>query len=280
MGIKKFKPTTPSRRWTTVSTFEEITTDKPYKPLTAPLRKTGGRNMYGRITVRHIGGGHKRRYRIIDFKRDKRDMKAKVLTIEYDPNRTARIALVEYEDKEKRYILAPQELKVGDEVMASSKAEIKVGNCMQLRHIPSGALIHNLELFKNKGAQAVRSAGASAQILAKEGDIANVRMPSGEIRLIDLDCFATIGQVSNIDHEAISLGKAGRSRWLGIRPYVRGVAMNPVDHPMGGGEGKSSGGRHPCSPWGQLAKGLKTRKKKKYSDIYILKRRPSSRKRR
>ncbi len=279
MGIKKFKPTTPSRRWTEVSTFEEITTAKPYKPLTLPLRKSGGRNFYGRITVRHIGGGHKQRIRIIDFKRDKRDMPAKVLTIEYDPNRTARIALVEYQDKEKRYIICPVGLKAGDEITASEKGEIKTGNCMQLKHIPSGTPIHNLELFKGKGAQAVRSAGASAQIIAKEDKIAHIRMPSGEIRLIDVECFATIGQVGNVDHEVISIGKAGRNRWKGIRPSVRGVAMNPIDHPMGGGEGKSSGGRHPCTPWGKPTKGYKTRKKKKYSDHYIFKRRPSSKKR-
>ena len=274
MGIKKFRPTTPSRRFMEVSTFDDITTDRPYKPLTLPLKKTGGRNFYGRITVRHIGGGHKRRIRIVDFKRDKRDMKAKVLTVEYDPNRTARIALVEYQDNEKRYILCPLGLKVGDEIVASEKGEIKTGNCMQLRHIPSGTPIHNLELFEGKGGQAVRSAGSSAQILAKEQDVAHIRMPSGEIRLINLGCYATIGQVCNVEHEVMSIGKAGKSRWLGIRPSVRGVAMNPVDHPMGGGEGKSSGGRHPTTPWGKPTKGFKTRKKKKYSDKYIFKRRP------
>lgn len=274
MGIKSFKPVTPGRRGMTVSTFDEITATKPYKPLTLPLRKSGGRNTLGRITVRHIGGGHKQRIRIIDFKRDKRDMKAKALTIEYDPNRSARIALVEYEDREKRYILCPEGLKVGDEIISSEKADIKVGNCMQLKNIQLGVSIHNLELNKGKGAQAVRSAGSSAQILAKEGDYAHIRMPSGEVRLVHSGCCATIGQVGNIEHEVISLGKAGRSRWLGIRPSVRGVAMNPVDHPMGGGEGKSSGGRHPCTPWGKITKGLKTRKKKKLSNMYILKGRP------
>lgn len=274
MGIKKYKPTTPSRRWVTTSSFEEITTSKPYKSLTLPLKKSGGRNVHGRITVRHRGGGHKRRIRIIDFKRDKRDVKAKVLSIEYDPNRSARIALVEYEDGEKKYILCPQGLKTGDKILTSEKGEIKVGNCMQLRYIPSGTTIHNLELFKGKGAQAVRSAGSSAQIVAKEDKNAHVKMPSGEIRLIDLDCFAAIGRVSNIEHEGISIGKAGRSRWLGMRPRVRGVVMNPVDHPHGGGEGKSSGGRHPSTPWGKITKGLKTRKTKRHSDKYILKRRP------
>ncbi|MFH0732083.1 MAG: 50S ribosomal protein L2 [Candidatus Omnitrophota bacterium] len=279
MGIKSFKPTTPSRRWMQVSTFDDITTTTPYKPLTIPLKKRGGRNSYGRITVRHQGGGHKQRIRLVDFRMDKFDIKAKVLSIEYDPNRTARIALVEYMDNEKRYILCPVGLKVGDEIITSTRADIKVGNTMQLRNIPSGTSIYNLQLFKGKKAQAVRSAGSAAQILAKEEKLAHVRMPSGEIRLVDLDCFATIGQVSNPDHIGISIGKAGRSRWLGIRPSVRGVAMNPIDHPMGGGEGKSSGGRHPCTPWGKITKGLKTRKKKKLSSKFIMKRRPPSKKR-
>ena len=235
--------------------------------------------MHGRITVRHRGGGHKRRLRIIDFKRDKRDVRGRVLSIEYDPNRTARIALVGYEDGEKRYILCPHGLKTEDEILTSEKAEIKVGNCMQLRHIPLGTNIHSLELFKGRGGQAVRSAGSSAQILAREGESAHIKMPSGEMRLIGLDCFAVIGQVSNVEHNTISIGKAGRSRWLGIRPHTRGVAMNPVDHPLGGGEGKSSGGRHPSTPWGKSTKGLKTRKKKRYSDKYILKRRPKRKKR-
>jgi large subunit ribosomal protein L2 len=279
MAIKTFKPTSPGIRAKTVSSFEEITAKDPYKPLTVPLKRTGGRNVYGRVTSRHRGGGHKQRIRIIDFKRDKKDIRAKVLSIEYDPNRSARIALVRYEDDEKRYILCPLELKVGDEIIASQKADIKAGNCIQLRNIPTGAPIHNLELYKGKGAQAVRSAGSSAQIMAKEDRFAHVKMPSGEIRLIDLDCYAAIGQVGNVEHEVISIGKAGRNRWLGVRPYVRGVAMNPIDHPLGGGEGKSSGGRHPCTPWGKITKGLKTRKKKKLSSMYIVKRRPSSKKR-
>lgn len=278
MAIKKYKPVTPGKRWTRISSFEDITATKPYKPLTLPLKKSGGRNVQGRITVRHRGGGHKRRIRIVDFKRDKRNIKAKVISIEYDPNRTARIALVEYEDGEKRYILCSQGLKVGDEILTSEKTDVKAGNCMQLRHIPSGTLIHNLELYKGKGALAVRSAGSSAQILAKEERWAHVKMPSGEVRLVDLDCYATIGQVSNVEHKGASIGKAGRSRWLGIRPGTRGVAMNPVDHPLGGGEGKSSGGRHPSTPWGKITKGLKTRKMKKLSDKYILKRRPKRKK--
>lgn len=273
MGLVQKRPTTSTQRWTTVSSFEELTTDKPYKPLTKALKKTGGRNVYGRITARHRGGGHKRRLRVIDFKRDKRDMQAKVLSIEYDPNRSARIALLEYEDGEKRYIICPETLSVGDKVFAGEGAEIKTGNCLSLRAIPSGTQIHNIELLKGKGGQVVRSAGSYALIMAKEGDYAHIRMPSGEVRLIDLDCCATIGQVSNIDHENISLGKAGRSRWLDRRPASRGVAKNPVDHPMGGGEGKSSGGRHPCTPWGKPTKGFKTRKKNKPSDRFILKRR-------
>lgn len=273
MVLIQRKPTSPGQRWMTVSSFEELTADKPYKPLTKALRRTGGRNFYGRITMRYRGGGHKRRLRIIDFKRDKRDILGKVLSIEYDPNRSARIALLKYADGDKRYIICPQGLSVGDAVSSGEGAEIKLGNCLPLKSIPSGTQIHNIELLKGKGAQIVRSAGTYAQIMAKEGDYAHIRMPSGEIRLIDLDCYATIGQVSNIDHENISLGKAGRTRWLGRRPRTRGVAMNPVDHPMGGGEGKSSGGRHPCSPWGMPAKGFKTRKKKKLSNKFIVKRR-------
>lgn len=276
MAIKTFKPTTASRRWMTGSDFKEITKDKPERSLLMPLKKSGGRNAYGRITVRHRGGGHKRMFRLIDFKRDLRDVPARVLAIEYDPNRSGRIALVEYADnKKKSYILAPVGLKVNDEIVSSEQkdTEIKPGNCLLLRHIPSSTLIHNLELFKGKGAQAVRSAGSSAQIMAKEGQFAHIRFPSGEIRLVDLDCHATIGQVSNIEHEAISIGKAGRTRWLGIRPTVRGLAMNPVDHPHGGGEGKSGQGNpDPVSPWGQLAKGYKTRRRK-YTNAFIIKRR-------
>lgn len=276
MGIKKFKPTTPSTRWTINPDFSEITKDKPQKALTAPLKRTGGRNVYGRITVRHQGGGHKRMYRIIDTKRDKLDTPAKVVAIEYDPNRSARLALVEYPDKERRYVLAPLGLKVGDEITSSHRetTEIKVGNCLPLRYIPQGTLIHNVELVKGKGGQIIRSAGCYAQIVAKEDEFAHLKLTSGEIRLVDLDCLATIGQVGNIEHEARTFGKAGRRRWLGIRPTVRGVAMNPVDHPHGGGEGKSGQGNpHPVSIWGWPTKGYRTRKKKKYSDKYIIKRR-------
>ncbi len=271
MGIKKYKPTTDSLRWTSLSDFTELTKDKPEKNLLVPLRKSGGRNAYGRITSRHRGGGHKRFIRIIDFKRDKLDIPAKVIAIEYDPNRSARLALLEYTDKEKRYIIAPLGLTVNDAVVSSKSAEIKVGNSMPLENIPPGIPIHNIELTRGSGASIARSAGNSCTIMAKEGGFAQVRLPSNEIRLINLDCFATIGQVGNIEHETISIGKAGRSRWMGKRPYSRGVAKNPHDHPMGGGEGKASGGQ-PRSPWGQYAKGLKTRKKK-HSDKYILKRR-------
>lgn len=256
--------------------FSEITKDRPEKSLLMPLKKTGGRNAYGRITTRHIGGGHKRMLRIIDFKRDLLEIPAKVLAVEYDPNRSARIALVEYPDKVKRYILAPLGLNVGNTVISSDQkeTEIKTGNCLPLKYIPSGTSIHNIEISKGKGGQIVRSAGTSSQIMAKEGRFAHIRLPSGEIRLINLDCRATIGQVSNIEHEAITLGKAGKSRWLGIRPSVRGAAMNPVDHPHGGGEGKSGQGNpHPVTPWGKPTKGYKTRKKQKYSDKFIIKRR-------
>jgi len=276
MGIKKFNPTTPSRRWMSGSDFSEITKHKPEKSLILPLKKTGGRNAYGRITVRHQGGGHKRMLRIIDFRRDLFDVPAKVIAIEYDPNRSSRIALIEYPDKVKRYILAPLGLKVGEEIVSSKQKdiEIKTGNSLLLRYIPSGTLIHNIELFKGKGAQIVRSAGSSAQIMAKEGDFAHVRLPSGEVRLINLDCQATIGQLSNIERKAITIGKAGRSRWLGIRPTVRGLAMNPVDHPHGGGEGKSGQGNpHPVTPWGKPTKGYKTRNKRKHSNKFIIKRR-------
>lgn len=257
--------------------FKEITKHKPEKSLIIPLKKTGGRNVYGRITTRHIGGGHKQMLRLVDFKRNAWESPAKVLGIEYDPNRSARLALVEYADlKQKRYIIAPLGLNVGDTIVASNQkdAEIKAGNHLLLKYIPSGTLIHNLELNKGAGGQVVRSAGSSAQIMAKEGEYAHVKLPSGEVRLVSLDCHATIGQVGNIEHEALILGKAGKSRWLGIRPTVRGLAMNPVDHPHGGGEGKSGQGNpHPVTPWGKPTKGYKTRRKQKYSDKFIIKRR-------
>ncbi len=271
MGIIKHKPTTPTRRFSSVSSFDEITTDKPYKPLTYVKKSSGGRNSHGHITCRHRGGGHKKRYRIIDFKRNKHDIEATVLTIEYDPNRSARIALVEYEDGEKRYILAPDGLKVGDKVMSGLNAEIKKGNHLPLRLIPPGTPVFNIELRPNQGGKLVRAAGAVASIAAKEGKFAHIKMPSGEVRMIPTDCYATIGQSSNVDHENISLGKAGRKRWLGIRPTVRGVAMNPVDHPHGGGEGKTSGGRHPSTPWGVSTKGFKTRKRNKSTNKFIVK---------
>lgn len=274
MAVKKFKPTSPGIRQMTVSDFAEITTDKPEKSLLEPLRKKAGRNVYGRITVRHQGGGHKRMYRIIDFKRDKDGIPAKVATIEYDPNRSARIALLHYVDGEKRYIIAPLGLKVGDIVMSGPDADIKVGNALPLRNIPVGSIIHNIELKKGKGGQLVRSAGASAQLMAKEGDYGQVRLPSSEVRMVHLDCKATLGQVGNVEHENITIGKAGRSRWLGIRPTVRGVVMNPVDHPHGGGEGRSPIGRKsPVTPWGKPTLGYKTRKKKNPTDKYIIHRR-------
>lgn len=276
MGIKKFKPTTQSRRWMSGSDFSEITKTKPEKSLIVPLKKTGGRNNYGRITTRHIGGGHKQMLRIIDFKRNLFEIPAKVIAIEYDPNRSARIALLEYPDKVRKYILAALDLKVGDEIVSSNdkNTEIKAGNNLLLRYIPSGALIHNIELMKGRGGQIVRSAGAYAQIMSKEEEFAHIRLPSGETRRISLDCHATIGQIGNVEHEAISIGKAGRTRWLGIKPTVRGLAMNPVDHPHGGGEGKSGQGNpHPVTPWGKPTKGYKTRRKHKYSDKFIVKRR-------
>lgn len=276
MGLIKFKPTTPSRRHMSGPDFSEITKGRPEKSLLLPLKKSGGRNAYGRLTVRHRGGGHKRMLRIIDFKRNIFEVPAKVVGIEYDPNRSARIALVEYPNKEKRYILGPQGLNAGDTIISSNQKdiEIKTGNCLLLRYIPSGTLIHNIEISKGQGGQIVRSAGASAQIMAKENDFAHVRLPSGEVRLINLDCHATIGQIGNIDHEAIILGKAGKSRWLGIRPTVRGLAMNPVDHPHGGGEGKSGQGNpHPVTPWGKPTKGYRTRNRTKYSNKFIVKRR-------
>jgi large subunit ribosomal protein L2 len=272
MAIKTMKPTTPARRYQTYSTFEEITAVEPEKGLTKPVKRTGGRNNAGRLTSRHRGGGHKRKYRVVDFRREKTDIPAKVKTIEYDPNRSARIALVSYADGEKRYIVAPVDLKVGDPVITSASADIKPGNTMPLRNIPLGSLIHNVELRPGKGAQMVRSAGTYAQLMAKEGDYAQVRLPSGEVRKVFIECKATIGQVGNVTHEGISIGKAGRTRWLGKRPKVRGVAMNPIDHPMGGGEGKTSGGRHPCTPWGVPTKGHKTRKNKT-TDKYIIKKR-------
>ena len=272
MPIKTFKPVTPSSRFRTVSTFEEITCTTPEKSLLIPVRKTGGRNNQGRITCRYRGGGSKRFLRIIDFKRDKLNIPAKVATIEYDPNRSSRIALLHYADGEKRYILAPLELKVGNILIAGEDVEIKAGNAMPLGKIPLGTMIHNVELKRGKGAQIARGAGTYAQLAAKEGDYGHVRLPSGEVRLVRLECYATLGQVGNIDHENISYGKAGTTRWLGRRPRVRGVAKNPVDHPMGGGEGKSSGGRHPCTPWGKITKGLKTRKKKLSNKLIIKKR--------
>lgn len=274
MGIKKYKPTSPGRRSMTVSTFEEITKTTPEKSLVTSLSKNGGRNTYGRITVRHQGGGEKRKYRIIDFKRDKDGIKATVNAIEYDPNRSANIALLYYADGEKRYILAPNGLKVGDIVESGESADIKVGNCLPLENIPVGTVIHNIELKAGKGAQMARSAGVFVQLMAKEGKYATLRMPSGEVRVVRKECRATVGQVGNLDHENISIGKAGRTRHMGIRPTVRGVVMNPVDHPHGGGEGKAPIGRPaPVTPWGKPTLGYKTRKKNKTSDKYITRRR-------
>ena len=273
MGIKKLNPTTPGTRHKSNYTFEEITMSTPEKSLTVSIKKSGGRNNLGRITARHIGGGHKRRYRIIDFKRDKHGIAAKVFSIEYDPNRSARIALLHYADGEKRYIIAPNGLKVGDKISSGSGSEISVGNTLPLKEMPLGSFVHNVEIKPGKGGQLGRSAGSSLQLMAKEGNFAQMKMPSGEVRMINVNCLATYGMVGNSEHENISLGKAGRTRWLGRRSYVRGVAMNPVDHPMGGGEGKTSGGGHPVSPWGQKSKGLKTRKRKNPSNKYIIKRR-------
>ena len=273
MAIKSFNPYSPSRRSMTVSTFEEITTDKPHRPLVDKLQQHAGRNNTGKMTVRHQGGGHKRQYRIIDFKRNKDSVPAKVATIEYDPNRTANIALLNYADGEKRYIIAPLGLKVGDVIVSGPDADIKVGNCLPMLNIPLGTMIHNVEMKIGKGGQLMRSAGAGAQLMAKEGDYALLRMPSGEIRKIHINCRATIGQVGNLDHENITIGKAGRSRWLGIRPANRGVAMNPNDHPHGGGEGNQSIGlRYPKTKWGKPALGIKTRRKSS-SDKLIIKRR-------
>lgn len=271
MGLIKFKPTTPTRRFGSVSDFSEITTNRPYKPLTIPKRKTGGRNLYGHITSYHIGGGHKQRIRLVDFKRRKHGVEATVQSIEYDPTRTSRIALIQYLDGEKSYILAPDGLKVGEKVMSGPTAEVKSGNHLPLKLIPDGTMIHNIELEPGRGGKLVRSAGTVAQILAKEGDYAHVKLPSGEVRMVKVNACATVGQCSNIDHENVIYGKAGRSRWRGIRPIVRGVAMNPVDHPHGGGEGKAHGGRHPVTPWGEYTKGFKTRKRNKSTSKYIVK---------
>jgi large subunit ribosomal protein L2 len=273
MAIKKHKPTSPGRRFQTGSTFEEITRKRPEKSLLRPSKKTGGRNALGRITIRHRGGGHKRSYRVIDFKRDKDGVPAKVASIEYDPNRSARLALLHYADGEKRYILAPLGLQVGNRVLSGPGAEIRTGNALLLRDIPLGTQIHNIELNVGHGGQIVRSAGGYAQLMAKEGKYAQVKLPSGEVRMVPLDCKATIGQIGHLEHENISLGKAGRTRWRGRRPHVRGVAMNPVDHPHGGGEGKSSGGRHPVTPWGVPTKGYKTRRVNKSSDKLIVRKR-------
>jgi len=272
MPIRNYKPTSAGRRFQSVQTFDEITTDRPYKPLTEKLDRSGGRNNRGELTIWWRGGGHKRNYRVIDFKRDKVNIPGRVSTVEYDPNRSARIALVTYADGEKRYILHPLGLKVGDPVMSGPSVDILPGNSLPLGNIPLGTLIHNVELKKGKGGQIARSAGSSVQLVAKEGEYASVKMPSGEIRLISIECLATVGQVGNLDHENVSIGKAGRNRWLGLRPHVRGVAMNPVDHPLGGGEGKTSGGRHPVTPWGRPTKGYKTRRNKR-TDKFVVQRR-------
>lgn len=272
MSIRKLKPRSAGVRFQTISGFDEITKSTPEKSLLVAIARKGGRNNHGRVTAKRRGGGHRKQYRIIDFKRQKDGVPAKVLGIEYDPNRSARIALLSYVDGEKRYIIAPAKLSVGDELMSGEQAEIRIGNSLPLKDIPEGTLIHNVEMRPGKGAQIARSAGSSVQLMAKEGEYVNLKLKSGEVRLIHKNCRATIGTVGNADHENISIGKAGRVRWLGRRPRVRAVAMNPVDHPMGGGEGRSSGGRHPCSPWGQSAKGLKTRKLKKLSNKFILSR--------
>ena len=273
MPIRTYKPTSAGRRFQTVQVFDEITTSTPYKPLTEPLHKSGGRNNRGELTSWWRGGGHKRMYRVIDFKRDKRDIPGKIITVEYDPNRSSRIALVQYADGEKRYIIQPSGLKVGDTIVSGENADILPGNALPLKNIPLGTMLHNVELRPGGGGQVARGAGSSVQLIAKEGDYATVKMPSGELRKINMECLATIGQVGNLDHENVSYGKAGRSRWLGKRPHVRGVAMNPVDHPLGGGEGKTSGGRHPVTPWGMRTKGYKTLNRKS-TDQFIVQRRP------
>ena len=272
MAIKQYNPTSPGRRFATTLTFDEITKHRPEKSLTAPMRKSGGRNNKGRITSWWRGGGHKRRYRIIDFKRDKAGVPAKVAAVEYDPNRSARIALLHYADGDKRYILCPDGLNVGTTIVAGESADILPGNCLPLRAIPAGTVIHNIELKRGKGGQLVRSAGTAAQLVAKETEYAQVKLPSGEVRKVHVECFATVGQVGNIEHKNVSYGKAGRTRWLGRKPHNRGVVMNPVDHPHGGGEGKTSGGRHPVTPWGKPTKGAKTRNNKR-TDGFIVKRR-------
>ena len=276
MGIKSFRPFSPSLRWTMTSDFAELEPKhkKSEKKLTQHIKRSGGRNMYGRVTARRIGGGHKKNYRIIDFKRDKLGIEGNVISIEYDPNRSANIALIEYKDKERRYIIAPLGIQVGQIVRSGPGSEIQSGNALPLSDIPLGAQIHNIELIKGKGGQMVRSAGGYATLMAKEGDFASLKLPSGEVRMVHMVCYATIGQIGNVDHENISLGKAGRHRWLGRRPASRAVAKNPVDHPMGGGEGKASGGRHPVSRTGVLAKGFKTRRKKKHTSKYIVTGRP------
>ena len=272
MGIKTYRPYTETRRFQTGLTFEELTANRPYKPLVQPKQRISGRNNQGELTIWRRGGGHKRQYRVIDFKRDKTGIPARVATVEYDPNRSAFISLLHYADGEKRYILYPTGLKVGDHVVSGPEADIVVGNALPLKNIPAGTMIHNLELRLGKGGQLVRSAGGAAQLLSKEGEYAQVRLPSGEVRKIHLDCMASVGQVGNVDHENVSIGKAGRRRWKGIRPTVRGVAMNPVDHPLGGGEGRTSGGRHPVTPWGKPTRGYKTRNNRQ-TDRFIVKRR-------
>ena len=272
MGIKNYRPYTKTRRFQTGLTFEELTTSKPFKPLLEPKTRISGRNNHGKVSVWRRGGGHKRQYRIVDFRRDKYGVPARVATIEYDPNRSAFISLLNYADGEKRYILYPVGLKVGDTVVSGPDADIVTGNALPLKNIPVGTMVHNIELRPGKGGQMVRSAGGSAQLLAKEGEYAQVRLPSGEVRKVFMECVATVGQIGNLDHENISIGKAGRNRWMGIRPTVRGVAMNPVDHPLGGGEGKTSGGRNPVTPWGQPTRGYKTRNNK-LTDRFIVRRR-------
>ncbi len=272
MGIKTFKPTTPSRRYYSVCDFSQIADKEPERSLLEKRTSTGGRNNYGRITARFRGGGHKRRYRLIDFKRDKIGVSARVSAIEYDPNRSARIALLHYADGEKRYIIQPEGLKPGQKVMSGPNADILLGNALPLKNMPAGTIVHNIELRPGKGAQMARSAGSQAQLISKEGGLALLKLPSGEVRRVPLDCMATVGQVGNLDHENVSLGKAGRTRWMGKRPHNRGVTMNPVDHPHGGGEGKTSGGRHPVTPWGQPTRGYKTRNNKR-TDKFIVQRR-------
>ncbi len=272
MSVKKINPTSPGRRFQTYLIRKELTGNQPEKSLLEPAKKSGGRNSYGRVTAWHRGGGHKQRYRLIDFKRDKEDIPAKVASIEYDPNRSAYIALLHYVDGEKRYILSPVGLSVGDKIVTSDHADIKPGNCLRLVNMPLGTVVHNVELKPGKGGQLARAAGVGTQLIAKEGKYAILRLPSSEMRMVPIECKATVGQVGNIEHENVSLGKAGRTRWLGRRPHVRGVAMNPVDHPMGGGEGRSSGGRHPCTPWGVPTKGYRTRKNKASNKLIVRRR--------